>query len=455
MTGCCQASFKKLKQVHFRIKLIGIGSLSLLIALCSLTSSTQGQSAKHWPQWRGPSNNGVSQAKSVPAKWSQDENVLWRAELPGPAGSTPCVWGEQIFLTTVNDDGELLLMCFSTSGKKEWSQVVSKGNRTARGDEGNSASPSPCTDGKHVWTMMCDGVLTCYTVKGKKVWTKELQKDYGKFQIQFGMTSTPVLDKGILYVQLLHGKMRDRTSTSEGWVIAFDANSGKEKWKHLRKTEGTMENKHSYSSPIIYRDKSLEYLLIHGADYLTAHSLKDGKEIWRCGGFQKSRYNPFLRFVSTPVCVPGMIVAPSAKNGPVLALKPDLKGNVTEDESAFHWKTVRDTPDVPSPIIHDGFVYLCREIGGVILCLDAKTGEQYYKERIYADRYRASPVYADGHVFLTSRKGVVTVIKAGKKFEVVAKNEMNEQISSSPVITDGRIYLRSFKALYAIGKKTE
>jgi outer membrane protein assembly factor BamB len=162
-------------------------------------------------------------------------------------------------------------------------------------------------------------------------------------------------------------------------------------------------------------------------------------------------YNPTLRFVASPVAAEGMIVVPSAKNGPVYALKADGKGDVTDSESAYWWKRAKETPDVPSPLIVDGLVYLCRENGNLI-CMDAKTGEEFYNERTTADRHRASPVYADGKIYLCARKGVVTVVKAGKQFEILSKNDMVDSIASSPAISNGRIYLRTYKALYAIGK---
>jgi outer membrane protein assembly factor BamB len=130
------------------------------------------------------------------------------------------VWGEQIFLTSVNDTGELLLMAFDTAGKEQWKQVVAAGNQIARGDEGNSASPSPVTDGKHVWSFMGEGTLGCYTVDGKEVWKFNLQDRYGKFSIQFGMSSTPVLDNGVLYLQLIHGEGDPKTR--EACVVALD-----------------------------------------------------------------------------------------------------------------------------------------------------------------------------------------------------------------------------------------
>jgi outer membrane protein assembly factor BamB len=182
-----------------------------------------------------------------------------------------------------------------------------------------------------------------------------------------------------------------------------------------------------------------------------AHRLEDGAEIWRCGGLNpKEHYNPTLRLVASPATAPGIIVVPSAKNGPVVALRPDGKGDITGSKEVVIWKRPRNTPDVPSPVIHDGLVYLCRENGDV-LGLDAKTGEEIYHKQTTWSKYRASPVYADGKLYITSRDGDVTVAKAGKEFEILAKNELGEQIAASPAISNGRIYFRTFEALWAIG----
>jgi outer membrane protein assembly factor BamB len=194
-------------------------------------------------------------------------------------------------------------------------------------------------------------------------------------------------------------------------------------------------------------------LLIHGADYVTGHSLADGKEIFRCGGLNGVglQYNPTLRFVSSPVGAEGLIVVPSAKKGPVLGLHPDAQGDITKGGAGHAWRLPRNTPDVPSPLIHGGLVYLCSE-EGVLTCLDAGNGEIVYTERIQPDRHRASPVYADGKVYLTSRKGIVSVVKAGRKFQLLAKNDMADEMSSSPAISGSRLYLRTFTALFAVGK---
>ena len=417
--------------------------LSGLLGCLAAGWSGRALGAENWPQWRGPRNDGTSLETGLPTSWSRTENVAWRTPLPGPAGATPVVWQDRIFLTSAKDL-DLLLMCFNTAGKLLWERQVSSGDRPVRGDEGNSASPSPATDGQHVWTFMADGVLACYDFDGQQVWKQNLQDRYGKFDIQFGMTSTPILDGDRLYVQLLH--------SSAALVLALDKATGEEIWKQDRPSDATAECEHSYASPFLYRAGKHEFLVTHGADLVVAHRLTDGKEIWRCGGMNpKGRYNPTLRFVASPVGVPGLIVVPSAKNGPVLAISPTARGDITERPLGHLWTRPQNTPDVPSPLVFGGLVYLCRE-NGVLICLDAKTGQEIYQQRTHSQRHRASPVYGDGKVYCTARDGVVTVVKAGRKFEVLASNDLGETISSSPAISGGRIYLRTFDALYAIGR---
>lgn len=415
-------------------------TLILLLAALTLVSNSF---AENWPQWRGPHNNGISHETGVPIQWSQTENVRWRLPLPGDGAATPAVWENKIFLTSA-EGSALVLMCISTEGKELWKRTLGHGNRVVRGGEGNSAAPSPTTDGNHVWAFISTGVLACYDVEGNRVWETNLEERYGRFDLYFVMSSTPLLDKDRLYIQLIH---------SNAWlVLALDKMTGEEIWKHKRKSDATEECEHAYTSPILYRDAEREYLVVHGADYVTAHSLKDGNEIWRCGGLNPvASYNYSLRFVASPVVTDELIVVPSAKNGPVVGIDPAAQGDITNSEWQ-RWKLQQGTPDVPSPLIHQGLVYLCRENGDLI-CLDAVTGEQLYRERTHRHRHRASPIYANGFVYLTARDGVVTVVKTGRKFEIVASNAIGEVIAASPVIADGTLYLRSYDALYAIGGK--
>jgi outer membrane protein assembly factor BamB len=425
-------------------RLLIIGIVFTLQAACQQISAQ----ADNWPFWRGPHNNGVCDEKNIPSEFGKTKNLMWRLPLPGQAAATPVVWGDHIFLTSPAGQ-ELQLMCFSTDGRELWRRTVGQGNKLARVDEGNSCSPSPVTDGKHVWTLMGSGDLACFDFNGNPVWHLNLQKKYGKFRISYGMSSTPVLDANRLYCQLIHGD--GDASTQEAIVVALDKASGKEVWKRSRLSDATTECEHSYASPIMYDDGKLKFLLSHGADYIVAHRLEDGSEIWRCGGLNpKSHYNPTLRLVASPAAAPGIIVVPSAKNGPVVALRPNGKGDITTSKEFVIWKRPRNTPDVPSPVINDGLVYLCRETGD-LFCLDAKTGDEFYHKATKRNRYRASPVYADGKIYIISRDGDVIVVKAGKEFEILAKNELGEQIAASPVISNGRIYFRTFEALWAIG----
>jgi outer membrane protein assembly factor BamB len=416
----------------------------LLAILLNLAGAAH---AENWPQWRGARIDGVSAEKNLPSEWNIEsgKNIAWKLALPGQAGATPVVWGDRIFLTSAAGS-DLVLLCIDTSGKELWRKTVASGDKTARGDEGNSASPSPSTDGQHVWTMMGTGDLHCYDMDGNLVWKKDLQQEYGKFKIQFGMTSTPVLDGERLYLQLIH--------SGGAQVIALDKATGKEIWAVKRASDARDECEHSYASPVMYRDNDRSLLITHGADYVIAHDPKDGREVWRCGGMNpKGSYNATLRFVASPVAVPGLIVVPTAKGGPVLGLKPEGMGDITGNTDQMPWRLPRNTPDVPSPLVRDGLVYLCRESGNLIV-LDAKTGEQHYESRTHADRHRASPVYADGKIYLSSRDGTVSVVKAGTKFELLAQNKLKEPLSASPAISNGTIYLRGFNTLYAIKQQS-
>ena len=420
-------------------KLFAINIVILPILILTLINSGI---ADNWHQWRGANNDGISNETDVPIQWSQTENVRWKLPLPGEGASTPVVWNDKIFLTCA-DGMELVLMCINTEGEEIWKRTLAEGNRTKRGDEVNYAAPSPTTDGEYVWAFLGTGDLACYDFEGNSIWHTNIEERYGNFRLGFLMSMTPLLYKDRLYLQLIH---------SNAWlVLALDKKTGEEIWKHDRKSDARAECEHAYTSPILYKDSERELLIVHGADYVTAHNLDDGSEIWRCGGLNaKQGYNTSFRLVASPVATEGLIVVPSAKNGPVLGLDPSGQGDIT-DSKWQTWKLGRGTPDVPSPLIHDGLVYLCRE-NGVLICLDAKTGEKLYEERTHNHRHRSSPIYANGHIYLTARDGVVNVIKAGREFDIIATNMIGEAVAASPVIADGTLYLRSYNALYAIGK---
>jgi outer membrane protein assembly factor BamB len=313
-------------------------------------------------------------------------------------------------------------------------------------DEANNASPSPSTDGKFVWALTGVGDMACFDVGGKEIWRCNLQDRYGEFKQNWGgIHMSPLLDGDRLYLSLLHAK--------GAWVIALNKNTGTEIWKIARQTDATGESKESYASPVIWRNGKEECLITQGGDYAVGHRLEDGAEIWRVGGLNpKERYNRTYRFVATPAVSKDVIVVPSCKDGAVAGVRADAKGLVLPGNKEYElWRKPKITPDVPSPLIYDGLVYFGDK--GFLNCVEAKTGkEMYMQAQIHRNaRYRGSPVYADGKIYWTARDGVVTVVKAGPKFEKLAENRFSDQISASPAVSGGRIYFRGFAALYAVG----
>ena len=404
--------------------------------------------ADDWPHWRGPQMNGVTSGEA-PTEWSQEKNILWKQPLPGSAGSTPIVHGGRIFLTSA-DKPELLLMAFDAkSGQLVWQRTVSTGDATFFGDEGNLASPSPSTDGQHVVAVMGNGDMSCYTVDGLPVWKLDLSERINALDIKFGYSSSPIVHQGRVYVQWIHGD--GDTATEEARIICLDLKSGDTIWEQPRITGAKKECEHSYASPIIVGTGEAAQLVTHGADHAVAYRLSDGTEIWRVGGVNSpGNYHPTLRFVASPASDGKQVIIPTAKKGPVVCVSADGEGDLTDGDYQ-HWRVEGATPDVPSPIVQAGLVYLCGENGN-LTCLEATTGKRVYRKRTVADRHRASPLLVDDKLYLTSRKGVITVIQAGRDFEILAKNDLGEYMTSSPVLVDGVLYLRTFEALYAIAE---
>ena len=399
--------------------------------------------ADNWPHWRGPTYNGISEEKGLPVDWSEEKNIIWKQGLPGASSATPVIWGDKIFLLAQESE-QISLLCINTEGKVLWTAKVDNVKGKANGER-TMASPSPSTDGKHVYAMTGNGEVVSFDYTGKEVWRFNAQDRYGQFRLGFGFHTTPVLYRGRLYLQLIH--------SGGAWVISIDAATGKEIWKVERKSDGVAECEHAYTSPCIWQKGSTQQLITHGNDYAIGHRLSDGKELWRVAGLNpKDRYNRTLRFVSSPVASLGLIVIPSAKGRGVVGLKPGASGIILPGHKSEQWRLARGTPDVVSPLIYGEEVYLNRE-NGSIACLNAKTGKEHYSERAHAQTYRASPVASGGKIYVTARDGMVSVIKAGSKFEVLSKNKLNDQLTASPAISNGRIYFRGFKSLYAIGNK--
>jgi outer membrane protein assembly factor BamB len=396
-----------------------------------------------WPSWRGPSRDGVSAERDLPAEWGPEKNVLWKFPLPGSGGATPVVAAGAVYVLSPDASGDrLLLYALGLDGAQRWIHTVTTGLKGVK----NNASASPVTDGKHVWVHALDGILVCVAADGKESWRVDLQKRYGRYRIAFGMTSTPVLHEGILYLQLIH--------SGGACVVALDAADGRERWKAARSSDGVQECEHSYASLQLWTSGAEALLVSHGNDYAVGHDLKDGAERWRLGDLNpKESYNKTLRFVSSPVCTPGLIVVPTAKKGQVVAVDPRASGRIDRVETKHQrWRVASGTPDVASPLVYDGLVYLA-DTDGTVACHDAASGERLYRERSAKGGHYASPAAGDGKVYLAGRGGPVLVLAAGRTFKPLATNDLGDPIDASPAISSGRLYLRGAKHLWAVGTR--
>jgi outer membrane protein assembly factor BamB len=396
----------------------------------------------NWPQWRGPDMNGLSSETNLPLKWTTEENITWKLPMPAWSGSTPAIWGEFIFLNVAEGDNIELWCVERNKPEVLWKKHLSGGNVKMR--KQNMSSPSPLTDGKTVWVMTGTGILKAFDFKGNELWTRDIQKDYGKFGLNWGYASTPLLHENALFVQVLHGNNTDDPS----YILRIDKVSGKTVWRVERPTTAIRESPDAYTTPMLVRaGKNLE-LVISGGDYVTGHDLATGKELWRGGGFNVDN-NPAYRVIASAVVAGDMVYVPTRVK-PLQAFRAGGRGDVTSSHRVWSFQ---NGPDVPTPVTDGKYFYSIND-RGIVYCLDAKTGAEIYGgQRLKPGTYSASPLLADGKIYITNEEGLTSVIKAGPEFEILAENPLSDYCLSSPAISDGQIFIRTTTHLWAIGKR--
>jgi len=437
---------------------------SLVLAFSSIPAE---EADARWPQWRGPHANGIAAATELQTTWSRGNNVKWIAPLPAWAGSTPVVWGKRIFLVSpsagkpksesndpeTGDDArpdrratlgprsnpggsELMLLALSREdGAVLWQRELDSGNRLHRKD--NEASPSPVTDGRHVWAVTGTGVVSAFDMDGDKVWSRDLQEAFGPFGLKFGYSSSPLLHDDVLIVQVLHGTNTDDPS----YIVALDAHTGETRWRHERETDALAESPDAYTTPALLKVDGKSQVIISGADYVTAHDVKTGAELWRAAGLNPEKRKNY-RVVGSPVVVDGVIYAPTRQR-PLLALRPG---------GELLWKFEGSAaPDVPTPVSDGKYVYMIDD-KGLASCLDAKTGKTVWgPERTTVGTVSASPILAAGKIYIVNENAVTTVLKAGPEFGILATNELDGSYTlSSPVAVGSQLLIRTGTHLYCI-----
>jgi len=398
--------------------------------------------AENWPQWRGSQLNGTSAETGLPVRWSATENVTWKLAMPERSGSTPIVWGDVVFVN-VGEGAQLALWAVDRNrGTVRWKRPLGGGNRRMMKQQ--MSSPSPVTDGQTVWVMTGTGVLKAFAIDGTERWSRDIQTEYGRFGLQWGYASSPLLFEDSLYVQVLHGMHTDDPS----YLLRIDKASGKTRWRMERATKARFESPDAYTTPTLLRSGTATELVITGGDVVTGHDLATGRELWRADGLNPDNDGAY-RLVASPVVHGDLLIAPSRER-PLLAFKAGGRGDVTR--SHLLWSFDRG-PDVPTPVTDGTYFYSIND-RGILYCLDARTGKVIYgPQRLRNATYSGSAVLADGRIYITDEDGVTSVVQAGPKFALLAENDLVDYTLSSPAVSDGQLFIRTAGFLYAIGPR--
>ncbi len=380
-----------------------------------------------WPQFRGPTGQGIVVDESFPLHWSADQNVIWKKELPFPGNSSPIVWGQKLFVTAASADGtQRWLLCYSTeTGDLQWQKPAPPPVEQFEKlySKNSYASGSPATDGERVVAFFGNSGIICYNFAGNEIWHAGL----GSFPTMHGPGTSPVLygDKVIL--------IQDQNS-GESVFVALDKHDGHVVWRQPRPAAMC------WSTPLVVRAGQRDELLYNGSNFFAAYDPNTGAELWRIAGASRES-------IPMPAIGGGRIYSVSGRNGPMLALKPGGNGDVTDSHTL--WSVPRGGPHVPTPVYVDGRLFMVNDMG-IASCRNAVTGELVWQERL-SGRFSMSMLTAGDKLIATSETGTTHILKASDKFEELAVNELNETILATPAIVRGRIYFRTSDKLFCIG----
>jgi outer membrane protein assembly factor BamB len=404
-----------------------------------------------WPQWRGPTGDSVSTTANLPTHWSKTENVIWKTPLPGWGNSTPAIWKDAIFVTSQQDDDRLLALRIDRkTGEIIWQKEIGRGKPRRNGpvgnqryhEENNMASPSPVTDGEHVWFHFGTGDLACLDFGGKEIWHINMTRRYGPYSIWWGHANSPVLVGELLISQCV----QDPLGGGQSYVVALDKKTGDEKWFTKRDTGAEKEPGDSYTTPLVYQHDGKTEVIVYGGNVLDAYEPTTGKQLWHCEAFKGNRV------ISGPTLTDGVVYAVEGMKGPLLAVQAGGKGDVTE--SAVRWKYLKKknaTPDAASPVVVKGLVFLVTNDGRGI-CVDAAKGNELWNERV-ADQFRATPLVVGSKIYFFGRDGKTTVIEAAREYKVLAESDLGEVTVASPAVAGADLFIRTKENLYRIGNK--
>jgi outer membrane protein assembly factor BamB len=392
---------------------------------------------RYWPQWRGPLGTGEAPHARPPVEWGEGKNVSWKVALPGQGKSTPVIWGDVLYLTTAVEaaakPGSLdfaLIALGRADGRVRWQRTLrTEPPHEGIHKDGSYAGGSALTDGERVYAFFGSRGLYALSLDGQTLW----QKDLGRMQTRnaFGEGSSAAVHDGSLIVNWDH----------EGgdFVAAFDAKTGRERWKRERDEPTTWATPH-----VVVHDGRAQ-AVVGGTNKLQSYDLATGATVWEAPGLT-------LNVIPSPVSGNGVVYAMSGFRGNALrAIRlAEAKGTLA-GPPGLAWSYDRDTPYVPSPLLYRDGLYFLKSNSGILTCLDARGGAPHYTERLDAvPNVYASPVAADGRVYVVGREGSTVVLAAGPKPQVLATNRLDDGFDASPALVDRELYLRGARHLYKI-----
>ena len=434
----------------------------LFLCLSSLTIHAQ-----NWPSFRGPNASGVADGTNAPTSWDleKSQNVLWKTSIPGLSHASPIVWGNQIFVITAvssdanagfkakdrgidlaNDDAKHTWMIFALdkgNGRVLWSQKAYEGvPRAKRHVKATQANSTPATDGRYVVALFGSEGLACYDTDGKLLWKQDLgvlnpglwdDKDSS-----WGHSSSPIIYRDLVIVQADGHK--------QSFIAAFNLKDGKQAWR-VERNEIT-----SWTTPSIYQGKDRTDLIANGGRYIRGYDPLTGKELWRFSDNDTQVKMQAPQIAHDLIYITGGYPAGRA----MYAFRPGATGDISlkpgEDKNAFlAWNSSKGSPYTPTPIVYGDQFYVLAD-NGVLSSYEAKTGTLIYQQRLPSS-FSASPVAADGKLYLASEDGDVFVVKAGRQYELLSKNVMGQPLMATPALTQGMLIVRGDNTIYALGER--
>lgn len=414
---------------------------------------------QNWHQWRGPFGTGAAVNAEPPLHWSPTENIRWEKEIPGLGNSTPIIWGEKLFLTSAIDTGkadaslpkpedqperpfgitfpnteyEFVVICLDrNTGDELWRKVATRAipNEGHHGDN-SFASSSPTTDGERLYCWFGSQGLYCYDLNGEKLW----EKNFGPVttRLSFGEGSSPVVHGDRLIL--------NRDNDGQSYILCLNTKTGDEIWRQNR------DEMSDWATPLIVEAAGKTQVVTNASNRVRSYDLADGSLVWECGG-QVSNVTP------CPVTDGENVYCMSGYRGSsAMAIPLDSQGDITGSNKII-WTLDQGTPYVPSPLLIDGLLFFNQSNNGILTCVDAKSGEVLMpRQRVLDSRGQyASPVAANGKVYITGRDGETVVIEQAPELKILAKNSLDDSIDASPAIVGDAIYLRSKSRLYCIAE---